>query len=116
VTFLHGETVTVTRPGTQSGADDALGNPTRSAASTFEVDDVGVAPLTPQESAELWGPDNQGGYTLYLPQGTQLRSTDLVTVRGEAGFQVQGPADLVQWRSPFTGWAPGTVAVVRRAS
>jgi hypothetical protein len=117
VTFAHGETVTVARPGgVPTGAFDELGNPILSGASTFDVAGVGVAPLTPQESAELWGPDNHGGFTLLLPYGTALESSDTVTVRGESGFQVQGAADLVQWRSPFTGWHAGAVAVVRRAS
>lgn len=64
----------------------------------------------------MWGPENAGGFTLYLPHGTELESTDLVTIRGESGFQVQGDAGLVQWRSPFTGWEAGAVAIVRRAS
>jgi hypothetical protein len=113
----YGETITVTRPGgTPTGAYDTLGNPVLSGGSTFTVDEVAVAPLTPQESAELWGPENRGGYILYMPHGTALESTDRVAVRGEPGFQVQGDADLAQWRSPFTGWTAGAVAIVRRAS
>lgn len=112
--MTFGESITVTRPGAATGSPDALGNPVLAASSTFTVDGVAVAPITPQEAVELWGADNQGGYSLYLPFGTQLRSTDRVTVRGEAGFQVQGSADLVQWKSPFTGWEAGAVAVVRR--
>lgn len=111
-----GETITVTRPGAAGSTFDDLGNPIPAAATTFTISGVGVAPLTPQESVELWGPENNGGYTLYLPHGTELESTDLVAVRGESGFQVQGAADLVQWRSPFTGWEAGAVAIVRRAS
>lgn len=111
-----GETITVIRPGAPTGGYDDLGAPILAATSTSTVGDVGIAPLTPQESAELWGPENNGGYTLLLPYGTALRSTDTVTIRGEAGFQVQGAADLVQWRSPLTGWEAGAVAVVRRAS
>jgi len=115
--LAFGETITVTRPGvTPTGEFDDVGNPIMSGGTTFTVDGVGVAPLTPQESAELWGPENSGGFTLYLPYGTELRSTDLVEVRGVAGFQVQGAGDLVQWRSPFTGWEAGAVAIVRRAS
>lgn len=113
---MVGETITVTRIGAVTTGKDDLGNPTLATSTTFTVDDVAVAPLTPQESAELWGPDNQGGYTLYMPYGTELHASDLVTVRGESGFQVQGAADLVQWRNPFTGWAAGAVAVVRRGS
>lgn len=113
---MNGESITVTRPGVPTGAYDELGNPILSDGSTFTVNNVAVAPLTPQESAELWGADNNGGYTLYMPFGTALESTDLVTVRQEPGFQVQGDASKVQWRSPFTGWEAGAVAIVRRAS
>lgn len=111
-----GETITVTRPGAAGSTFDDLGNPIPAAATTFTISGVGVAPLTPQESAELWGPENTGGFTLYLPYGTSLQSTDVVTIRGESGFQVQGDARLTQWRSPFTGWQAGSVAIVRRAS
>ena len=115
--LLHGEQISVDRSGeTSTGMFDELGNPILSGGSTFTVDGVAVAPLTPQEAAELWGAKNRGGYSLYLPYGVELYSTDLVTVRGESGFQVQGDADLVQWRSPFTGWEAGAVAIVRRAS
>lgn len=110
------ETVTVTREGAPTGADDEQGNPIIGAPSVSTVDAIAVAPLEPQESAELFGPENEGGYRLFLPTGTGLRSTDRITVRGEPGFQVWGDAGLVGWVSPFTSWAPGEVAVVRRAS
>lgn len=114
--FPFGETVTVTRKGGVATGQDSIGNPILSAPETFDVGDVGVAPLTPQEATELWGEGSKGGYTLYMPFGTALTLTDLVAVRGEAGFQVQGDASAVQWRSPLTGWEPGSVAIVRRAS
>ena len=114
--FGSGETVTVTRLGTPTTGKDLLGNPNLAAPSTFDVADVRIAPITPAEATELWGADNKGGYSLYMPYGTALVSTDVVEVRGESGFQVQGAADLVQWRSPFTGWEAGAVAVVRRGS
>ena len=110
------ETVTVTRPGAPTGGDDEQGNPIIGSPTTIPVEAIAVAPLEPQESAELFGPENTGGYRLFLPTGSGLESTDTVTVRGEAGFQVWGDAGLVGWVSPFTSWAPGEVAVVRRAS
>ena len=113
--FPHGESVSVIREGAPTGAYDDLGNPILG-TSTLTVDGVGVAPLTPQESAELWGENNRGGFTLYMPFGVELVSSDLVTVRGESGFQVQGAADLVQWKSPLSGWEAGAVAIVRRGS
>lgn len=114
--FPSGETITVTREGAPTGAYDAAGNPVLSASVDSPITDVGVAPLTPQESIEIFGAMNIGGYTLYLPEDADLRSTDSITVRGEPGYQVQGDAGLVEWRSPFTGWNPGQVAIVRRAS
>lgn len=114
--MAFGESISVTRSGAATGSFDELGNPVLAASSSFTVDGVAVAPLTPQEAADLWGPTNRGGYTLYLPFGVVLESTDTVTVRGESGFQVDGDAGLVQWKSPFTGWEAGAVAVVRRAS
>ena len=110
------ELVTVTRAGAPTGGDDAQGNPIIGAPSMFPVNAIAVAPIEPQESAELFGADNDGGYRLFLPTGTGIESTDLVEVRGESGFQVWGDAGLVGWVSPFTGWAPGEVAVVRRSS
>jgi hypothetical protein len=114
--FGAGETVTVTRLGAPASGHDDLGNPTLAASSEFDVDDVGIAPITPNEATEMWGPDNKGGYSLFMPYGTELVASDVVTVRGESGFQVQGAADLVQWRNPFTGWEAGAVAVVKRGS
>ena len=113
--FAHGESVAVSRVGAATGAYDDLGNPVF-ASSTLTIEGVGVAPLTPKESAETFGDMNVGGFTLYLPVDADLRSTDLVTVRGQSGYQVHGDAGLVEWLSPFTGWNPGQVAIVRRAS
>lgn len=114
--FGHGETVTVTRIGAVTSGFDEAGDPHRAAPTTFNVTNVGVAPLTSEESMELFGDVAENGYTLYLPYGTELLASDRVTVRGVSGWQVDGDARTVDWRSPFTGWEPGTVAVVRRAS
>lgn len=114
--FSNGETITVTRLGATAAGYDEAGNPNRAAATSFTVDNVAVAPLTPQEATEAFGDVNVGGFTLYLPPTVTLLSTDTVTVRGIAGLQVHGDAGAVKWRSPFTGWEPGSVAIVRRAS
>lgn len=114
--FGNGETITITRLGAVTSGYDDAGDPNRAAPSTFDVTDVGVAPITSDESAELFGDVAENGYTLYLPYGTELLATDRVTVRGVAGWQVVGDARTVDWRSPFSGWTPGTVAIVRRAS
>jgi hypothetical protein len=109
------ETITVTRAGVDLDGFDEQGNPVRGVDVVFDVVAKAVAPLTPDESAALFGPENRGGYTLYLPLESGLQSPDLVSVRGEGGFQVWG--GTAQWapKTLFTG-AQGDVVVVRRAS
>lgn len=114
--FVHGESITVTRPGAPTGGFDAAGNPVLTADTTVVVSDVAVAPEKASEPAEPWGSQAVNGYTLYMPFGTDIRADDLVTVRGVAGWQVQGDVRTVDWVNPFSGWQAGTVAVVRRSS
>jgi hypothetical protein len=115
MSFPAGEQITVTRPVSGTGFDDS-GDPVSAAPITFVVDGVGVAPGRYDETQQAWGFSAENEYTLYLPYGTDLRATDLVSLRGESGWQVVADVRVVDWRSPFTGWEPGTVAVVRRAS
>lgn len=115
MTFPLGETITVTRPADGPGYDEG-GNPVPGTPTTFTVEGVGVAPGKFDEAAQTWGFSAENEFTLYLPFGTDLRATDTVTLRGTSGWQVVADARQVDWRSPFTGWEPGTVAVVRRAS
>lgn len=115
MSFAAGETITVTRPAAGTGYDEG-GNPVPGTPTTFTVDGVGVAPGKYDETQHVWGFSSENEYTLYLPYGTDLRATDTVTLRGVSGWQVEADARTVDWRSPFTGWEPGTVAVVRRAS
>ena len=110
------EIVTIHRPGIPTGADDAQGNPVLSAPTDISVSAIAVAPLAGSESATDAGSVSTNGFTLYLPFGTDIRSTDVVTVRGTGGWQVEADASQADWASPFTSWTPGTVAVVRRAS
>lgn len=116
MTFGFGEAITVTRMGASTGEYTDLGDPVTADDTTLTITGVGVAPLTAEEAMEMWGPTNHGGYTLYLPYGSVLLHNDTVEVRGESGFQVDGPAGSVQWRSPHTGLEFGAVATVRRAS
>lgn len=113
--FPAGETITVIRPVVGVGYDEA-GDPIPGTPTTFTVDGVGVAPGKFDEVQQAWGFSAENEFTLYLPFGTDLRATDLVTLRGVSGYQVVADARTVDWRSPFTDWEPGTVAVVRRAS
>ena len=114
--FAFGETITVSRPGAATGAYDAQGNPIIGAPTTFTVADVGVAPAASDETSAEFGTVAANGYNLYLPYGSDVRATDSITVRGVSGWQVQGDASSVDWRSPYTGWEAGTVVMVRRGS
>jgi hypothetical protein len=51
------------------------------------------------------------GFTLYMPTGTTITATNRVRVRG-AVYDVLG--EPAEWRSPFTGWAPGVVVQVEK--
>ena len=112
---MFGEPITVHRLGEPTGARDDQGNPVLGPATTFTIDGVAVAPTSSDEMAEEFGPRGVNGYTLYLPYGSDLRTTDTVTVRGESGWQVEGEARVVAWQNPYSGNRPGSVAVVRRA-
>lgn len=114
--FDSGETITVTRLGAENGTLDEAGNPGRATSTTLTFDNVAIAPMTPQESAELFGNVDESGFTLYLGPDDVLLSTDVVSIRGVAGYQVFGGAAAVNWRSPFSGWNPGRVAIVKKAS
>lgn len=118
--FSHGESVTVLRA--VAGAD-GYGDPvladwanTGSIVSTA-VQGCAVAPSSGANLSGTSAEDNNNrtavivGLQLYLPAGTDIRSSDRVVVRGET-FEVEGiPGD---WRSPFTGWRPGVeVALIK---
>lgn len=111
----NGETVTVTRPGAATGPDDEQGNPTELPATTFDIDDVAVAPAGSDETPEALGVWVVTGFTLYLPFGTVLLPADRLTIRGVPGWQVEGDATASGWRSPFDGGGRGVVVSVRRS-
>lgn len=113
--FPNGETVIATRVDAPTGGYDEQGNPIYETL-TIEFDGVGVAPAASNETAEPFGQVAANGYTLYFPYGSDVRAADVFEVRGVEGWQVQGDASTVDWRSPFTGWEAGTVVTVRRAS
>lgn len=110
------ETIVITRAGEPTGGYDEQGNPLLGASTDIPIAAIAVAPLQGDETAEQSGPLSINGYTLYLPFGKEILSTDFVSVRGVGGWQVQADASQADWASPFTDWTPGTVAVVRRAS
>lgn len=109
-----GETVTVTRKGTPTGAYDGQGNPVVGADSTFTIEGVAVAPAGSEEDPQNLGLWVVTGYTLLMPYGTVLKPTDRLTIRGVDGWQVVG--ETGSWRNPFNGLTPGSVVSVKRAS
>ena len=103
--YPHGETITVIRAAEvadpYSGADTILD---WDAATTHNIDDVAVAPRQSSEPTQDARNAVYTGLTLYLPAGADITRIDRVAVRGEV-YEVDG--DIAEWRSPFTGWAPG---------
>lgn len=106
MTFLHGESVTFLHPSTT--ADEYHNQvPDWSAPIRTVVDGVGVEPRPAGERTLDARNATVSGFTLYLPPGvTSLDPLDRVEVRGRT-LDVDG--DVADWRSPFTGWAPGSV-------
>ncbi len=107
--FAYGETVTVV-PG--SIGSDNSGDPVPDTRLEHAIAGCSIAP---RYSTEPTVRGRQGvivGLTVYAPAGSDILSTDSLRVRGE-DYVVDGhPAE---WRSPFSGWAPGMEVAVRRA-
>lgn len=110
-----GETVTGARLGAPTGAYDEQGEPVLGAPTAFTITDVAVAPAVTTESPQAMGLWVVTGYTLYCPPGTSLRPTDVLTIRGVDGWQVDGDSMVADYRNPFDGRARGVVVSVRRA-
>lgn len=117
-----GETITVTRKGVPTGADDEQGNPVIGPDTTFDIDYVALAPSAgvsgagaSDETAAAYGAVVVTGFTLFLPYGTVLHASDRITIRGVEGWQVEGDTEATGWRNPFNGLTPGSVVSVRRA-
>lgn len=111
--FPHGETVQVLTAGTTT--DPYSGEETPSWEETPTSVDVSGVAVEPRPSGEpLQDARNQvtSGFTLYMPPGTAITPQNRVSVRGVTYDVLGEPAD---WRSPFTGWAPGIVVQVERS-
>jgi hypothetical protein len=116
MTWPHGETVTRLRahpvPDPYSG-DTVLSWET---PDELPIQGAAVAPVqaAPTESRNAVGETRSAvssGFTVYLPTGSDVTARDRIRVRGKV-YRVAGePAD---WRSPWTGWAPGLVIICDR--
>ena len=108
MTFPFGETVTVHRQGPR----DDFGDPTP--VSTHQIRGVGIAP---RRSSETNSPTRNTlvyGLTAYMPADADIRATDVVERPDGTRWNVVG--EPMRWRSPFTGWAPGTEVDLERAT
>lgn len=109
MTFAHGETITRLR-GTPVAdpysAETVLG---WDAPSKLDIDGVGVEPITARTAPAEARQAVTIGYVLYCPAGADITAADRVRVRGRDHRVTGEPA---AWRSPMTGWAPGTVVNV----
>jgi len=107
--FPHGKAVTVVSTTT---ARDKYGDSTAATTETT-LADCAIAPRFATEGNDPRSAPVMVGLTVYMPADTAIDSDDLLRIDGKL-WQVDGlPAE---WRSPFTGWAPGVEVPVKRAS
>lgn len=110
--FPHGETVTVLAgtpvvdpySGEETGTD-------WDAPTSVDVTGVAVEPRPSGEPVQDARNAVTSGFTLYFPAGSVVTAANRVRVRGHVYSVIGEPAD---WRSPYTGWAPGIVVQVGR--
>lgn len=106
--FPHGVMVTVRSTTT---TDDGLGNTTTETTES-SWGPCAVAPRSAVESADPRVAPVVVGLTVYGP-AVELDSDDTLVINGVV-YEVDGlPAE---WRSPFTGWAPGVEVPVKRVA
>lgn len=106
---MTGETVTILRAGAPSS--DRYGNTIPGGDVRLEIAGCVVEPRPEGDAA---GEGRVGvviGAVVYMPSGTDVRSTDRLEIRGKTHTIEGDPAD---WRSPWTDWRPGIVVVTRR--
>ncbi len=107
MTFPHGETVTVERP----GEPDQWGQ--RTPGTTFTVGGCVFAPRTATE-VTYQRVTTITGLTLYAPPGTDIRSTDVI--RRSDGTRWHAVGEALVPVSPFTGLAPVLKVPVERVT
>lgn len=103
--FPFGETVTVTRQ-----TQDAFGDKT--AGATHTIDNCAVWPIMGAETIQGGMDVLTFGLTILVPPGSDILSTDTVTVRGTV-YRVNGEPQL--HKSPLTGVESG-IEVALQAS
>lgn len=111
--FTFGETVTRLRAGIAT--DPYSGEPVHSwtTPARLPINGVAVEPRPSGEPVQDARNAVMSGFTLYMPRGADVTPADRVEVRGQVYAVLGEPAD---WRSPYTGWAPGVVVQVERVA
>jgi hypothetical protein len=106
---MRGETITILRQG-ESTSEDSQGNPIYP---TLEISVAGCAfaPRASDETLDVFGGRVLTGGTVYLPSGTEIRSSDVLVIRGER-WLVDG--DAGQWTNPFSRRGRGVEVAVKR--
>lgn len=107
MSFPHGTTVTVRRP----GGEDQYGDPLPSTEHT--VAGCALAPRTSTELTDLRDTVIRG-YTLYGPYGADIQPTDQIVLNDDTVWQVEG--DVGRWASPYTGSRPGLEVALSRVT
>jgi len=107
VTFPHGETATVQRPGGETRYGDKLPGTEHTLTGCV---------FAPRESTELHEFRNTVivGLTMYAPAGADIRATDTVVRSDGTRWRVEGQPGV--FTSPFTGWTPGVVVALERVT
>lgn len=108
-----GETVTIVRPGVVTGEDD-YGNPILGPDVEIAVEGCAFAPATSDESTDVDGKVVVTPASIYAGKGAPFREDDVVRVRGDDGWYVDGEPQL--WLSPWGAPVEGVRVYVRRRS
>ena len=109
--FPHGETVTRLRA--TSAVDPYSDEPTQSDWTSPDSLDIPGCGFNPGQSSEPTQEARNAVITqpeVYAPTGSDVLAGDRLVVRGDT-YDVDGKPAV--WRSPFTGWQPGVVIVLK---
>lgn len=108
--FAYGETVTRLRgvPGVPPYNETDWSNP-----ETLVIPGCGFDPGGSALLDEMRRTTVETKPTVYAPPGVDVKAGDRLVVRERTWNVTADPAD---WRSPLTGWAPGTVIPLEAVS
>lgn len=93
---------------------DEQGRAKRAAEVVVDVAGCDLAPEGAQESRQMFGQYVVTGYKVFAPAGTTVDADATFTIRGVAGWQMEG--EVGDWRSRSSGGRRGVVFSVKRGS